>query len=35
MTAHAQTPFVQIRRPDREPKKAIELSIDGQSVKVP
>ncbi len=27
--------FVQIRRPDREPKKTIELQIDGKAVKVP
>jgi predicted molibdopterin-dependent oxidoreductase YjgC len=34
-TLGAQTPFVQIRRPDREPKKTIELKIDGASVSVP
>src|SRR5665213_3481602 len=29
------TPFVQIRRPDREPKKMIDLQIDGAVVSVP
>ena len=28
-------PFVQIRRPDRAPKKTVELTIDGKAVKVP
>ncbi len=39
MTTHATEPaplpFVQIRRPDRAPKKIIELQIDGTAVKVP
>jgi predicted molibdopterin-dependent oxidoreductase YjgC len=39
MTAHAPIPaappFVQLRRPDRAPKQAVELQIDGQAVKVP
>jgi predicted molibdopterin-dependent oxidoreductase YjgC len=34
MTAQPQTPFVQIRRPDREPKKIVELAIDGTQVRV-
>ena len=33
--APAPAPFVQIRRPDRAPKKMVELQIDGTPVKVP
>jgi predicted molibdopterin-dependent oxidoreductase YjgC len=35
MTAQATPPFVQLRRPDREPKNSVELQIDGTAVKVP
>ena len=34
MSTAATTPFVQLRRPDRTPKKTVELSIDGQNVSV-
>ncbi len=34
MSAEAVAPFVQIRRPDRTPKKMIDLQIDGTSVSV-
>jgi len=35
MTAGAPAPFVQIRRPDREPRKTVALQIDGKAVNVP
>ena len=35
MTAQATPSFVQIRRPDRAPKRTVELQIDGAAVRVP